>query len=582
LTDLLRVNPDHIPGLYYWYDTNKEQAKPPFEQPVPPAGVPLWAFRQVKDLDYLKRFVNWYIDNRQIEDGELGGGLSDDGDLTNTWPGTALMGVTPEKIQSSLLRELDAFYNQHMFTNGLSTIQADELHSYEEGLSTLGEALILNFGSPKQLDRAMETSRKLEWLTGVNQAGHRHIKTNYFNGLKMAEEGVFGWQKAYSFLVFQPGALLVQFNGAPATRKLMLELADGLLAHRKPKAGGGYEIHNVINFRTDEDAVTPLSIDWYVFWAAYKWTGDAKYVQPLRDEGPAILRSLTADGLDLLNVRDTWGKQALASGGHLAWQLTGDMHYLEQLYADQIEAAAVREYLNTEGSLWIDRVNVDNAELQRARLGGIGLIRNAPYPGHSLSWKFQALASDQSVAVAVSEATPDHIKLIAYNLDQTPVKALMTGWEIEPGQWEMTQDSATRTIDFERGRDVEVTFAPRATTAIELKLVTKGVPYWSRPDLGIDPEDVRVEGSRMTVKVHSLGAVDAPASRVVLRDRAGRVLATAAVPPLKAPADLMPKTADAALDLPTNADWHGGTVAVEMSGADPEITLRNNRVELGR
>jgi hypothetical protein len=220
--------------------------------------------------------------------------------------------------------------------------------------------------------------------------------------------------------------------------------------------------------------------------------------------------------------------------------------------------------------------------LQRARLGGIGLIRNAPYPGHSLSWKFQAPASDQSVAVAVSEATPIHIKLIAYNLDQAPVKALMTGWEIDPGKWEMTQDSVTRIIDFERGRDVEVTFAPRTTTAIELKLVTKGVPYWSRPDLGIDPEDVRVEGTRMTVKVHSLGAVDAPASRVVLRDRAGRVLATASVPPLKAPSDLMPKTADAALDLPANADLHGAAVTVEMTGTDPEITLRNNRVELAK
>jgi hypothetical protein len=262
--------------------------------------------------------------------------------------------------------------------------------------------------------------------------------------------------------------------------------------------------------------------------------------------------------------------------------MSGDLHYLEQLYAGQIEAAALREYINTEGSLWIDRVNVDNSELQRARLGGIGLIRNSLYPGHVVSWKFQAPASDQSVAVAVSEATPTHIKLIAYNLDQSPVKALLTGWEIDPGKWEMTQDSTTRTIDFERGRDVEVTFAPRATTAIELKLVTRGVPYWSRADLGIDPEDVRVEGSRMTVKVHSLGAVDAPASRVVLRDRAGRVLATASVPPLKAPADLMPKTADAALDLPANADWHGGTVTVEMTGADPEITLRNNRVELAK
>ena len=108
--------------------------------------------------------------------------------------------------------------------------------------------------------------------------------------------------------------------------------------------------------------------------------------------------------------------------------------------------------------------------------------------------------------------------------------------------------TSTRTIDFERGRDVEVTFEPGTTTVIELKLVAKGVPYWSRPDLGIDPGDVRVEGNRMTVKVHSLGAVDAPPSRVVLRDREGRVLATGDVPALKAPSDLMPKTAEAVLD----------------------------------
>jgi hypothetical protein len=85
----------------------------------------------------------------------------------------------------------------------------------------------------------------------------------------------------------------------------------------------------------------------------------------------------------------------------------------------------------------------------------------------------------------------------------------------------------------------------------------------------------------MTVKVHSMGAVDAPTSRVVLRDRAGRIVATASVPPLKAPSDLMPKTAEAVLALPANADWRGGSVTVEMSGGDPEITLRNNRVELG-
>jgi hypothetical protein len=32
------------------------------------------------------------------------------------WPGAALMGIEPEKIKRSLLKELDAMYDQQMFT----------------------------------------------------------------------------------------------------------------------------------------------------------------------------------------------------------------------------------------------------------------------------------------------------------------------------------------------------------------------------------------------------------------------------------------------------------------------------------
>jgi len=132
ITDVLRVNPNNWVAQNYWYDSNRAHPKPAFTQPVPPAGVPLWAFRQTEQLRNLSSFVNWYIDNRQIENGEFGGGLSDDNDLTNIWPATALMGCDPDKIKESLTREMDAFYREGMFTNGLPTIQADELHSYEE------------------------------------------------------------------------------------------------------------------------------------------------------------------------------------------------------------------------------------------------------------------------------------------------------------------------------------------------------------------------------------------------------------------------------------------------------------------
>jgi hypothetical protein len=283
----------------------------------------------------------------------------------------------------------------------------------------------------------------------------------------------------------------------------------------------------------------------------------------------------------------------------LAWQATGDTSYLNKVYASQIQTAHEREFINTKGSLWIDRIYFNNGELQRSRLGGVALMRNYCYPGNAVSWKFDAPANDQSIAILVPEATPDHVRIFAYNLDTVPVKAHMTGWEIDPGKWTMTQGTlkgvgnaapssdtpvqnieARSAVPFERSKDIDITFAPHTTTVIELKLASKGVPYWSRPDLGIDPEDVKVEGSRIMVRVHSVGAVDAPASKVVLRGRDGKTVAIANVPALEAPADLTPKTAQVTLTIPAGADLKGASVTIECGGSVPEITLMNNSVEL--
>jgi hypothetical protein len=167
----------------------------------------------------------------------------------------------------------------------------------------------------------------------------------------------------------------------------------------------------------------------------------------------------------------------------------------------------------------------------------------------------------------------------------------MTGWEVDPGEWEIkqgTQESenqppaniSTRVAIFERSRSVDVTFAPRTTTVLELTLKQKGTPYWSRPDLGIDAEDVTISGQRIMVKVHSLGAVDAPPANLVLRDANGKTLATTRTPRLTAPSDLVPKTAVVTLRVPANAALDGGTVTIESGGSIPETTLMNNTVPL--
>jgi hypothetical protein len=611
ITDLLRIDPENDLGRKYWFAANRGGPAPPYTEPVVPAGVPAWAWLQVKDMDYFKRFINWYIDNRQISNGEFGGGLSDDSDLTDLFPSVAFMGAPAQKITQSVSKELEATFAQGLWANGLASHQYDELHSYEDGINILGQMMLLDFGSPKQIERAMVTSKRLEWLTGINTAGHRHIRSAYYSGTKMSEDGVWGLSKSRSYFVVQPALSLVLYNGLPETKKMMLEMADSLLAHRKPGPGGRYTTNSSINFKTDQEA-TGLGAGfggaggapWFIMWSAYRWTGDKKYLQPLLDEGLS-LQTTNSDTIDMLNMRDTVARQIAAApaaspdGGQLAWQITGDTHYLEQVYRTQLEAEADREYINTEGSLWIDRVadggGFNTADLQRARLGGIALQRDRIYPGNVISWQFDAPATGESVAILVPEATPDHFKVIAYNLDSATVTAHMTGWEIDPGKWQITQGTApdataatndsiqnttTRTSDFERSQTLDLTFPPHTTTVLELKLVGKGVPYWSRPDLGLDPDDVKVEGNRMKVTVHSLGSVDAPASKVVLRDRTGKVLATTNAPALKAPLDLLPKIATVSLLLPANADWKGGSVTIESTGKLPEITQRNNRVHL--
>jgi hypothetical protein len=607
ISDLLRVDPQNDLGRKYWHEKNLEQTKPPFTLPQAPAGVPQWAFLQVTDLGYLKRLINWYIDNRQVPNGEFGGGLSDDSDFTEWWPGLAMMGSTPEKIKASLWKEMDAMYAQHMFTNGLATIQTDELHSYEDGINVLGESMLLDFGSPKQIERAMVTAKRLEWLTGINGAGHRHVRSNYFSGAKMAEGGVWGWGKEPSYMVFHPALSLVLFNGSPETRKMILELADGFIAHYKPGPDGKKSLHTEVNFKSDEDKATGMR-PWFILWAAYRWTGDSKYVRPFVDAPVESLALINNDALDMLDLRKTATEPLVAAAKRqnrpdetawqLAWQATGDTTYLNKVYASQIETAHNREFINREGSLWIDRVYFNNGELQRSRLGGVALMRNYCYPGNAVSWDFEKPANDQSVAILVPEATPDHVRIVAYNLDSVPVKANMTGWEIDPGTWTITQgtvhgtgdampaadaalnNAVTATQPFERSKAIKVTFAPHTTTVIELKLKTKGLPYWSRPDLGIDPEDVKVNGQTMTVTVHSVGAVDAPASKVLVRGRDGKPIAAGKVPALKAPVDLMPKTAQVPIAIPAGADLKGATVTVECGGSTPEITLINNSVTI--
>ncbi|RPI03057.1 MAG: hypothetical protein EHM64_12955, partial [Ignavibacteriae bacterium] len=398
-------------------------------------------------------------------------------------------------------------------------------------------------------------------------------------------------------------------------RQLAIDMADGLLAHARKDKNGKLILDTEINFSSDSSRPSPLgskgvlasslgfsstlstsSSGVQLLWAVYRFTGDQKYLQPLIDMGEEVLGSISGNALDILGMRESLGKQIVEHTSpvdgndffkHVAWQMTGNKAYLENYYADQTEQSALREYINTEGSLWSDRVGAANRELQRSRLGGIALVRGAITSGQSVSWIFKSPASEASAAILIPYSTPTEMKILVYTLDQKPVEAAMTGCGIEPGTWEINQGLdtngddqadtllATQVIEWERTRDIKWTFAPQKTTVLNLRLLSKSEPYWQRPDLGIGKEDVTVVDLKMRVKVHNLGSVDAPLVMLALQEN-GKTIAMAAVPALRAPVDLLPKTAEIELAVPPGTDLTRCTLTIDPDRKLHEITVMNN------
>ncbi len=251
MTDLFRVNPDHDPGRHYWHWWNPEQNTLPVRLAEPPAGVPLWAFRQAELAGQWEYYLDWWIDNRQIENGEFGGGLSDDGDFANCMPPVALMGVLTDKITDSVHRLMDAYYENGMFTDGINTILTDALHATEEGINVQPEVMLLEYGDPKIVERMLETTARYRDITGINDAGHRHFPSSFFGSWYMATEYPWCWSSRYSHTFLAPGMVLADFNGHPDAMQVIREVGDGILAHARVE-NGRTVLPLEINFLTDE------------------------------------------------------------------------------------------------------------------------------------------------------------------------------------------------------------------------------------------------------------------------------------------------------------------------------------------
>lgn len=603
LSDLLRVNPDHTGGLAYWSEWNPQQPLPPVDLEPAPAHVPAWAWGQTKALEQAGTFINWWIDNRQV-DGEFGGGLSDDTDLANQWPGVALMGVSPDKIRTSLSSLIEATYRNGMWKDGLGAIVTDELHVYEEGINAISQLSYLTPDDPQNIERMMQTAARYTDLTEINPAGHRLFVSNYYGGDLIVREDPWQWSKPYSYLILHPGIRLVDYNGSPKLKSLLLELADGYLAHATLDARG--------------NRIYPVEINWpdgatrgsggpqqtnLLMWAAWRWTGDERYLGPIeqviRQSGPRALTGIVNSDLGLElgrpELNSSWidaarGRNPSPIALHGAWAATGDKSYLVSLYDQLRHSATLRMTMMTEDHWWTDRVEIPTQELQRQRLGGVALSRNAIVQGNLISWRFDDEADATRLAILVVDPTRTGFRIVAHSLSDRPIDATVIGAQVSSGRWRVLQgldldgdDHANTALnhsthDFSSGTGLSFRFVPGATTILEFSLESPAQDIRDRPDLGLSGRDVARRADSIEVTVHSLGSRESDAATLLLEAADGRILAFSPIPPMKAPNDLEPQTSVITVSAARDLDLKGARLRIAHEGA--EISNVNNTVLL--
>ena len=374
-------------------------------------------------------------------------------------------------------------------------------------------------------------------------------------------------------------------------------------------AKGNWALPNEINWQTGKTRGGELfegsggADTLHTFWAAYRFTGDARYLKPINyrvaNSGPNGLSLLNENFLDVMGKRSDWSGKLIDAANkddgsapdfphHVAWEQTGNLDYLAAIYRSEAREKLQNFYMNTEGHWWSDRVESPTVNLQRARLGGVALKRNQTYPGHTVSWRFADPEAATQVAIAIPAPQQDRFTVIAYNTSSKPQRASMTGWNVAPGQWRITQgvskandgklDSNAKTQEraFEKSAAIDIDFPAGRTTVLQLERIAATTPVELRPDLGIGHGDVRVTADAIEVTVHSLGHADAPAGFVVLEDGRGKELARAGFAALEAPRDLVAKTAVVRLAVPGGSAGKGARFRLVTEGGVAEVTQRNN------
>ncbi|MGD9497576.1 MAG: hypothetical protein AB7Y46_14845, partial [Armatimonadota bacterium] len=528
---------------WVWQNAGLPEFEPRIDQ-VP--GAPEWAVVLRQAWLEAREVPKWWLENRLVPTGELGGRVGDDSDMYQNFAMFPMISDDPvARLCVQGAAALAELAEATTLEEGLNRHSTDPLHAYEEGVNH--EALMTwwRYGDPVYFERSLAAARSMPALTVVNAAGHRHFKNQTLGAEDLRIDRELGEAGGSHALMLHPVVEVLWYNRHPAVERFLREWTDGWLEHQQP---GAYAI--TVNAATDEVMQVHPNRPLYagyggmasIFASMIDFTGDRRYARPFMDVFARGQTSLRIDQFlpefEQMGLLDEVGAaelQALATKDpYLAVLLSGDRQPLiDALKRDIAEMQRFR-YMYTEAEQFTDRIFLSAVFNAAKAYCGAYTTRNKMHHGLSVSW--EGFGTDFAALVLDSRA--DHLKVAVYSFADQPMEGVMRVWRLEPGQYGIVQavdadddgefdDVAAGTTGhrLQRYSAVPVTLAPHRTTVMSIAQIAAFEDICTRPDLALSSLDTTMANGRVRGVLHNIGVAGVDAVEVALVDPHGEVMA---------------------------------------------------------
>lgn len=190
---------------------------------APDPDAPDWANLQREGLERLADIVHWWIRERQLPDGQFGGGWGDDVEMWRWWIPVLIAFEDPLIVDAQARTSAGIFERPHL-RGGFTSRLTDVEHSNEDTTDTILPMMHLRPDDPLWQGRALRLAELMRtaW-TGRNERGLLQFKSIYFSIDRVDEAPRRAFDTVYHPSIVQPTLLYWQRTGDPSLTRLFGE-----------------------------------------------------------------------------------------------------------------------------------------------------------------------------------------------------------------------------------------------------------------------------------------------------------------------------------------------------------------------